>query len=150
MKMNNKGFGSKETFLVFIVVCMILVVIVPFILGYIQNSKTSAVTDSVIVFRKQVDREILSYINGGNDIADGCYFVTYDGNICLGKYEDKKCNEEYLKIDIEGLKPNGGAVDIKSSKVIDIHNITIDNKYVNAKDDEYYITLEPEIQSFCR
>ena len=150
MKKNNKGFGSKETFLVFIVVCMLIVVIVPFVLGYINNSKKSVVTDSIIVFRKQVDREILSYINGGENIHDGCYFVTSDCDICLGKYEKKKCSEGSLKIDIEGLKPSGGSIDIVSSKVSDIHNLLIDNRYVNEKNSEYYITLEPEIQTFCR
>lgn len=143
MKLNNKGFSYKEFFAVIVIVAILIMAIVPAMLTFMQHSKDSAVTDSVIVFRKQVDREILSYINGGNDIADGCYFVTNHGDICLGKYKNDKCDSELLKIDIDGLKPNGGYVDIEASKISVIHNVFIDNKYVNEKDDEYYITQEP-------
>ncbi len=150
MRLNNRGFSYKEFFAVIVIMVILIMAIVPAMLTFMQHSKDNVVKDSVIVFRKQVDREILSYVNGGNDIADGCYFVTYEGNVCLGKYEDNKCESESLKIDIDGLKPNGGSIDITSSKISIIHNIIIDNKYVNEKDSEYYITKEPIEQSFCR
>lgn len=149
MKLDNKGFGSKEYFMAIIIVCMIIAVIVPSILKYIRNAMNSTITNSVIIFRKQINREIIDYENAGNYVADGCYHVMKNGSICLEEYNDDKCSGEVLKIEGKGLRPNGGLVEIKTSKVSDIYNININNKYVNGQEDEYSITLKPVKKCKC-
>ena len=54
-----------------------------------------------------------------------------------------------LKIDIDGLKPTGGYVGIKSCKINDIHDICIDNMFVNIEDDEYVISKFPDKKFVC-
>lgn len=149
MRLNNRGFSYKEFFAVIVIMVILIMAIVPAMLTFIQHSKDDVLTDSVIIFRKQVELEILSYINGGNDVADGCYFVTENGDVCLGKYKDNKCDADSLKVDIDGLKPAGGYVGIKSSKINDIHDIYIDNMFVNVEDDEYVISRFPDRKFVC-
>lgn len=74
-------------FLVILIVCMILVAIVPTIINTVEHSNQEVLMNNVITFRSQVDKTILDYINGGADIADRCYFITGNGDICLGKYD---------------------------------------------------------------
>ena len=149
MRLNNRGFSYKEFFAVIVIMVILIMAIVPAMLTFIQHSKDDVLTDSVIIFRKQVELEILSYINSGNDVADGCYFVTEKGDVCLGNYKDNKCDADSLKVDIDGLKPAGGYVGIKSSKINDIHDIYIDNMFVNVEDDEYVISRFPDRKSVC-
>ena len=124
MKLNNHGVGSKEMFLVILIICMILVAMVPTIINAVEHSNEEVLMNNVITFRSEVDRTILSYINGGEDIPDGCYYITSNGDICLGDYD---------------------------SKVSDIHNIRIENFFVNLNSSrEYYVSDEPQAQVFCR
>ena len=149
MRLNNRGFSYKEFFAVIVIMVILIMAIVPAMLAFIQHSKDDVLTDSVIIFRKQVELEILSYINGGNDVADGCYFVTEKGDVCLGNYKDNKCDAESLKVDVDGLKPTGGYLGIKSCKINDIHDICIDNMFVNIEDDEYVISRFPDKKFVC-
>lgn len=150
MKLNNKGFSSKEYFLVFFAIAVVVFGTMPIIFRVIDKSRDDAVTDSVMVFRQEVNKEIVAYVNDGNEMFDGCYLITKDGNLCLGRTSrDGKCIDKALKIDVSGLKPDGGSLDIKSNKVINIYNILIDNKYVNLKNEEYYISDKPEVELVC-
>ena len=152
MKLNNHGVGSKEMFLVILIICMILVAIVPTIINAVENSNNEVLMNNVITFRSQVDRTILDYINGGEDIADGCYHITQDGNICFGEYDSDAgiCHAETLVIELEGEKPKSGTIDIASYKVSNIHNIRMHNLFVNIDNSkEYYISEEPQAQVVC-
>lgn len=149
--MNNRGFSSKEYFLVFIVVAIIMFGVLPIIFRVTDKSRSDVVTDNVMIFESEVNKEILSYINGGNEVHDGCYGITNDGNLCLGNIDNEgKCIDEALIIDVSGVKPDGGSIGIKSNKVTSIYNIMIDNKYVNLdNDDEYYISDTPNNKIIC-
>lgn len=151
MKMlSNKGFSAKEFFLVFIVIAILSLGIFPVVFRVIESSRNSIVTDSVIIFRRQVNKEILLYVSDGNEILDGCYVITNDGNLCLGNTKhDGFCVDDALTIDINGVKPEGGVVDITENRVNNIYNIFIDNKYVNIRDNEYYISNNPEAEIVC-
>lgn len=148
-KLNNKGFSGKEFFLVFVAVAVIIMGIMPIIFRVIDKSKYTQVTDSVMVFRNEVNKEIISYVNGGNEVNDGCYIITKDGNLCIGDTnKDGECSKSLI-IDITGLKPDGGSVNIKENKVSNLYNILIDNKYVNFEDDQYYISDKPNMKMIC-
>ena len=151
--LNKNGFSSKEFIAVIVIIGMFVCVMVPMLLNAISGSDIRVMTNNVITFRSEVDREILSYVNGGEYINDGCYYVTRDGNICLGSYDGTldNCLGEELEIMLDGLKPKGGYIDIVSSTVSDIHNIEISNLFVNINsDDEYYATYEPKTVAVCR
>lgn len=153
MKFNRSGFAAKEFLAVIIIVCMLIVVLVPTILGIIKTSNHKILMDNVMIFRKEIDNILLSYSSGGNEVADGCYYVMMNGNVCLGDYDSKqhKCLTETLNVELSGKKPNAGAVDIARNKVVDIHNIVIDNLYVNVDHNyEYYISEKPKTQALCR
>ena len=153
MKLNNHGVGSKEMFLVILIVCMILVAMIPTIINVVENSNQAVLMNNVISFRKQVDITLLDYINGGSDVADGCYYITGDGDICFGEYDNSTgvCYSDTLVIELEGLKPKSGIIDITSYKVSDIHNIRVENFFVNVdSSEEYYISDEPQSQAVCK
>lgn len=153
MKLNNHGAGSKEMFLVILIVCMILVAMVPTIINAVEHSNEEVLMNNVITFRSEVDRKILSYINGGEDIPDGCYYITSKGDICLGDYDSDHdmCTGEPLEIELKGEKPKAGTIDVASYKVSDIHNIRMENFFINLNSSkEYYISDEPQAQVFCR
>ena len=147
------GCGSKEALTVLIIICMILVVMVPSILNLIEFSGKKVLINNVITFRSEVDKSLLSYTNGGDDVENGCYYITVDGNICLSDYDSNGdvCYSDVLKIDLDGEKPFSGAIDISGNRVTDIHNIRVDNFFVNVDDTaRYYISEEPAAQTFCR
>lgn len=153
MKLNRSGFSSKEFIAVIVVVGLFIVVMVPMLLNAISGSDTKVMMNNVITFRTEVNREILSYINGGEYIDDGCYYITIDGDVCLGEYDSStgKCFDQSLEIMLDGEKPSGGSLDIISSAVSDIHNIKMSNLFVNVnKKDEYYVTSEPKTTGVCR
>lgn len=153
MKLNNHGVGSKEMFLVILIVCMILVAMVPTIINAVEHSNEEVLMNNVITFRSEVDRTILSYINGGEDIPDGCYYITSKGDICLGDYDSDHdmCTGEPLEIELKGEKPKAGTIDVASYKVSDIHNIRMENFFINLNSSkEYYVSDEPQAQVFCR
>ena len=153
MKLNNHGVGSKEMFLVILIVCMILVAMVPTIINAVEHSNEEVLMNNVITFRSEVDRTILSYINGGEDIPDGCYYITSKGDICLGEYDSDHdmCAGEPLEIELKGEKPKAGTIDVASYKVSDIHNIRMENFFINLNSSkEYYISDEPQAQVVCR
>lgn len=153
MKLNNRGVGSKEIFLVILIICMLLVALVPTIINAVEYSNEEVLMNNVIIFRTEVDKTILSYINGGEDIPDGCYYITHAGNICLGNYDSDHdtCEGEVLEIDLKGEKPKSGTMDVASYKVSDIHNIRMENFFINLNSSkEYYVSDEPQAQVVCR
>lgn len=153
MKLNKHGVGSKEMFLVILIICMILVAMVPTIINIMEQSNQNVLMNNVIAFRSEVDKTLLSYVNGGDDIADGCYYITHEGDICLGDYDSdaNKCFSESLVIELIGEKPKAGSIDISGYKVKDIHNVRMKNLFVNIDGSkEYYVSEEPQAQTFCR
>ena len=54
MRLNNRGFSYKEFFAVIVIMVILIMAIVPAMLAFIQRSKDDVLTDSVIIFRKQV------------------------------------------------------------------------------------------------
>lgn len=153
MKMNSKGVSAKEMLAVIIIVCMIIVVVVPTILGFIKSSENKVLVNNVITFRNELNELLTDFATNGEWVGDGSYYVMKDGNVCLGSYDKKnnKCNDEFLKVEIEGLKPNAGCVDISGSYVSNLYNIEFNHMYVNLdKKLEYYVSDEPITKALCR
>ena len=153
MKMNSKGVSAKEMLAVIIIVCMIIVVVVPTILGFIKSSENKVLVNNVITFRNELNELLTDFATNGEWVGDGSYYVMKDGNVCLGSYDKKnnKCSDEFLKVEIEGLKPNAGCIDISGSYVSNLYNIEFNHMYVNLdKKLEYYVSDEPITKALCR
>ena len=153
MKMNSKGVSAKEMLAVIIIVCMIIVVSIPAILGFIKNSEKKVLVNNVITFRNEINELLSDFATNGEWVGDGSYYVMKDGNVCLGSYDKKnnKCSDEFLKVEIEGLKPNAGCIDISGSYVSNLYNIEFNHMYVNLdKKLEYYVSDEPITKALCR
>ena len=153
MKINSKGVSAKEMLAVIIIVCMIIVVVVPTILGFIKSSENKVLVNNVITFRNELNELLTDFATNGEWVGDGSYYVMKDGNVCLGSYDKKnnKCSDEFLKVEIEGLKPNAGCVDISGSYVSNLYNIEFNHMYVNLdKKLEYYVSDEPITKALCR
>ena len=153
MKMNSKGVSAKEMLAVIIIVCMIIVVVVPTILGFIKSSENKVLVNNVITFRNELNELLTDFATNGEWVGDGSYYVMKDGNVCLGSYDKKnnKCSDEFLKVEIEGLKPNAGCIDISGSYVSNLYNIEFNHMYVNIdKKFEYYVSDEPVAKALCR
>ena len=153
MKLNNHGLSSREMLTVLIIICMILVMLVPTILNTIEFSGKKIMMNNVAVFRNEIDITIMSYINGGKDISDGCYYIMQSGDLCLGDYDSSNdmCDSDKLVIALDGTKPQSGTVDINNNKVSDICNIRMKNFFINVDDSsKYYISEEPRAQTVCR
>lgn len=147
------GCGSKEAITVIIIICMILVVMVPSILNLIEFSDKKVLINNVVTFRSEVDKMLLQYTNGGDEVENGCYYITHEGNVCLSDYDTSSdaCSSDILKIDLDGLKPFAGTIDIYENHVSDLHNISMDNFYINIDDTaRYYISEDPAAQLFCK
>ena len=153
MKMNSNGVSAKEMLAVISIVCMIIVVLVPTILGFIKSSENKVLVNNVITFRNELNELLSDFASNGEWIGDGSYYVMKDGNVCLGNYDKKnnKCSAEFLKIEFEGLKPNAGCVDVSGSYVSNLYNIEFNHMYVNLdKKFEYYVSEEPITKALCR
>lgn len=153
MKMNSKGVSAKEMLAVIIIVCMIIVVVIPTILGFIKSSENKVLVNNVITFRNELNELLTDFATNGEWVGDGSYYVMKDGNVCLGSYDKKnnKCSDEFLKVEIEGLKPNAGCIDISGSYVSNLYNIEFNHMYVNLdKKLEYYVSDEPITKALCR
>ena len=109
--------------------------------------------NNVITFRNELNELLTDFATNGEWVGDGSYYVMKDGNVCLGSYDKKnnKCSDEFLKVEIEGLKPNAGCVDISGSYVSNLYNIEFNHMYVNIdKKFEYYVSDEPITKALCR
>lgn len=146
--LGNKGFSSKEFLIVVVGFVIVVVGIMPIVFNMIEKTRQGVVTDSVTLFKEQVDRRIFDQISEGNEVLDGCYIVMDDGNLCLEEV-DGVCNNGNLLIDLDGMRPDGGEVNIKDNKVRGVYNIFIDNKYVNEKDDKLYVSSSPDKKIVC-
>lgn len=147
-KLNNKGFSSKEFMIVVVGIIVVIAGIMPIVFSMIEKTRNGAVIDSAEMFVYQTERGIFNQIAEGNAVVDGCYYVTESGNLCLDM-ENGVCTGEELIIDLDGLRPEGGALSIHNNKVSGIYNLFIDNKYVNQKDNKYYVDLELDRKKIC-
>ena len=153
MKLNNRGVGSKEIFAVILIVCMILVVLVPVIINAVEFSNKKVLINNVVAFRNEVDKNLLSISASGKEVADGCYYIMNEGNVCLGDYDDSvnQCFSDVLRIELSGEIPKAGVIDISGGTVSGIHNVRISNFFVNINSArDYCVSEAPQAQPVCR
>ncbi len=147
-KLGSRGFSSKEFLIVMVGIAVALIGIMPIIFRMLEKTRNDAIMDSVTEFMREVDLKIFGYTNDGNEVADGCYKVMANGDLCL-KIVDGTCKEGKLDVELDGLKPGDGFVSIVDNRVINIYNIFIGNKYVNEKHEKLYISNFPNKKLIC-
>ncbi len=145
---NNKGFSFKELFMVIIAICVVIFGIMPFIFKSFDSAKDTSITNSIDVFREEVEKVLFDYtMHDGIDIVDGCYELINDGDICL-EMSGEECSN-VLEVTIEGVTPKSGSIDIKDNHLVNVYNIFIENKYVNFDGEEYLVTDKPKSNLVC-
>lgn len=147
-RLNNKGFSAKEFGIVVIGIFVAVMGIMPIVFKMIEETRNTAVTDSVKAFKQQINMRIFNQVNSGINVENGCYIITDEGDLCLDGKDDG-CDTGSLDIEMDGLKPSGGYVSIKEYQVKGIYNVFIDNKYVNEKNSEYYVSENPDKKIVC-
>lgn len=144
--LNNKGFSAREFSIVVIGIFVVVIGIMPIVFRMIEKTRNNVVTESIDVFKQQINMQIINKVNSGENVENGCYIINGAGNL----YLKGKIGSGDLDIEMDGLKPSGGYVSIEAHQIKGIYNIFIDNKYVNEKSSKYYVSKKPDKKMVCK
>ena len=115
MKKKN-AFTLIELLAVIVVLAIIALIATPAVLNIIEDSKKSAAEASADSYVKQVEVAVAEERLSKNEVLEGEYQITSDGNLCRDKSvscsDDKK-----IKIEMSGTKPTSGKIKITNGSV---------------------------------
>ncbi len=107
--MKKKGFTLIELLAVIVILAIIALIATPIVMNMIENSRKGAAERSAENYMDAVETTIASERLKGS-ILDGEYVVQENGNLCP---RHETCTEETeIKVDMNGNKPNEGAITI--------------------------------------
>ena len=115
--MNKKhGFTLIELLAVIVVLAIIALIATPIVMNTIKKSKKGAAERSADSYVKQVETAVAEERLNKNEVLEGEYQITSDGNLCRDKSvscsDDKK-----IKIEMSGTKPTSGKIKITNGRV---------------------------------
>ena len=118
--MKKKGFTLIELLAVIVVLAIIALIATPIVMNTIKKAKQGAAERSADSYVKQVEVAVTASRLEGNEVSDGEYEISSDGNLAISTLPSSK-----LTIEMNGTKPTSGtikitngAVDLKSSSLI--------------------------------
>ena len=118
----KKGFTLIELLAVIVILAIISLIAVPIVINIINDSKKSSEEQSVELYmdsvKKAIARKQLENTSFNPDKCD----ILENGNIL--------CNNIEVTIDIEGMKPNKGIIEIKDNKLT-YKNLLLNKKWYN-------------------
>ena len=117
---NKKGFTLIELLAVIVVLAIIALIATPIVMNTIKNAKKGSAERGTDNYIKQVETAIATSKLDGNDVPDGTYAIEENGNLTGAGLPNGK-----LIIEMNGEKPNGGAVVIKNGQVDTSSTMTI-------------------------
>ncbi len=117
MKLKNKyGFTLIELLAVIVVLAIIALIATPIVMNTIKNAKKGAAERSADSYVKQVEVAVAEERLNKNEVPEGEYQITSDGNLCRDK--SASCSdEEKIKIEMSGTKPTSGKIKITNGSV---------------------------------
>ena len=117
MKLKNKyGFTLIELLAVIVVLAIIALIATPIVMNTIKRSKKGATERSADSYVKQVEVAVATERLNKNEVLDGEYQITSDGNLCRDK--SASCSDDKkIKIEMNGTKPTSGKIKITNGSV---------------------------------
>jgi type IV pilus assembly protein PilA len=117
MKLKNKyGFTLIELLAVIVVLAIIALIATPIVMNTIKKSQKGAAERSADNYIEAVETAVAEERLSKNEVLEGEYQITSDGNLCRDK--STSCSdEEKIKIEMSGTKPTSGKIKITNGSV---------------------------------
>ena len=144
---NKKGFTLIELLAVIVVLAIIALIATPIVMNTIKNAKKGAAERSADSYVKQVEVAVAEERLSKNEVLEGEYQITSDGNLCRDK--SASCSDDKkIKIEMNGKKPTSGTITISNGEVENSSTMTIgdyslvysDNKWTAMKVETYRLS----------
>ena len=114
--MKRKGFTLIELLAVIVVLAIIALIATPIVMNTIKKSKKGAAERSADSYIKQVETAVAEERLSKNEVLEGEYQITSDGNLCRDK--SASCSDDNkIKIEMNGTKPTSGKIKITNGRV---------------------------------
>ena len=114
--MKKRGFTLIELLAVIVVLAIIALIATPIVMNTIKKSQKGAAERSADGYVKQVEVAAAEERLSKNEVLEGEYQITSDGNLCRDK--SASCSdEEKIKIEMSGTKPTSGKIKITNGSV---------------------------------
>ena len=115
MKKKN-AFTLIELLAVIVVLAIIALIATPIVMNTIKNAKKGAAERSADSYIKQVETAVAEERLNKNEVLEGEYQITSDGNLCRDK--SASCSDDNkIKIEMSGTKPTSGKIKITNGSV---------------------------------
>ena len=115
MKKKN-AFTLIELLAVIVVLAIIALIATPIVMNTIKNAKKGAAERSADSYVKQVEVAVAEERLSKNEVLEGEYQITSDGNLC--RDNSANCSDdEKIKIEMSGTKPTSGKIKITNGNV---------------------------------
>ena len=115
MKRKN-AFTLIELLAVIVVLAIIALIATPIVMNTIKKSQKGAAERSAESYVKQVEVAVAEERLSKNEVLEGEYQITSDGNLCRDK--SASCSDdEKIKIEMSGTKPTSGKIKITNGSV---------------------------------
>ena len=115
MKRKN-AFTLIELLAVIVVLAIIALIATPIVMKTIKNAKKGAAERSADSYIKQVEVAVAEERLNKNEVLEGEYQITSDGNLCRDK--SASCSDDdKIKIEMNGKKPTSGKIKITNGSV---------------------------------
>ena len=114
--MKKRGFTLIELLAVIVVLAIIALIATPIVMNTIKNAKKGAAERTADNYIKQVETAVAEERLNKNEVLEGEYQITSDGNLCRDK--SASCSDDNkIKIEMSGTKPTSGKIKITNGSV---------------------------------
>ena len=117
--MKKRGFTLIELLAVIVILAVIALIAVPIMLNIITKAQESSTLRGVELYIHGVEIALTH---------EDLYTIDSNGNICI----ENNC----IKVDMKGKKPQSGFIRIENGSVVQIINMNIDSKIVSTIEDK--------------
>ena len=112
----ENAFTLIELLAVIVVLAIIALIATPIVMNTIKNAKKGAAERSADSYIKQVETAVAEERLNKNEVLEGEYQITSDGNLCRDK--SASCSDDNkIKIEMSGTKPTSGKIKITNGSV---------------------------------
>ena len=137
--MKKRGFTLIELLAVIVVLAIIALIATPIVMDTIKRSKKGAAERSADSYVKQVETVVAEGRLSKNEVLEGEYQITSDGNLCRDK--SASCSDDKkIKIEMNGTKPTSGKIKIT--------NGSVDQSSSNMTIGDYNVSYNPTKKTY--